>query len=341
MINVKRRVLPNKKPYNFLDVLKVLILMSFIGLSAYKILPLLNGSSASNNDKGIVFKNLSQKYQNIENSFDTILINKKENIEGTIIERPVTSESHNVFVIDYVGTITASEVKYLRSKVDAILLKANEDDEVVVKITSGGGSVNGYGLVSSQLKRLKTHGLKVTTVVDSIAASGGYMAAVVSDKIVAAPFSYVGSIGVVANVLIYEELLKRFGFQSNVYTAGESKRSVVPSRIPTKEEEEKLKKELADIHERFKEHVLSYRPLIDVDKVFTGQAFLAVDALKYGLVDKIGTSDELLLDLYKEGNRIIDVKYLAQDNFTQGISKEVSAGIFDAIKNEIFNTQSY
>lgn len=285
--------------------------------------------------EGVVFKNISKKYSNIESSYDEILLNK--NISEDVIKKEETG--HNVFYIDYNGTLMASEVKYLRSKVDAIVLKANEDDEVVLRITSPGGAVSGYGLIASQINRLKVAGLKITAVVDTVAASGGYMAAVVADEIVAAPFAMVGSIGVVANVMIYEDLLKGLGVESRVYTAGESKRSVVPTRIPTEEEEKKLKSQLEGIHNKFKEHVLSYRSDIDLDKVFTGEAFLASEAIDYGLVDKIGTSDELLLSFYKEGHRLIKVDYQLEQSFAGSLAKEVSMSFISTIKEEIFSNQ--
>lgn len=329
---------------NFSDFLKVLllvILVAFGGLYLYK-----NQMSDSlGSGSGVVFKNLSKTYSNMESSFDSVMINKETKEEKqtdetneTIVD---TSDKHNVFYIEYNGTLMADEVVYLKEKINAIILKANPEDEVLIKITSPGGAVSGYGLVASQINRLKTADLKVTAVVDTVAASGGYMAAVVADEIVAAPFSMVGSIGVVANVMIYEEMLSNFGVESRVYTAGESKRSVVPTRIPTEEEEAKLKKQLEGIHNNFKNHVLGYRPEVAIDKVFTGEAFLAVDAIELGLVDKIGTSDEVLLNLYKEGQRLIKVDYIIQEDFSSSMAKEVSASIVDSIKTELFSNDVF
>lgn len=329
---------------NGLDVIKVFLLATIVLFGAVKVYQSQTGLGGSGS--GVSFKNISKVYSNMESSFNSVMINKEDqinkeeelfSINGEKIKVDYTGK-HNIFYIEYNGTLTAKEVVYLRQKIDAIILKANPEDEVLIKITSPGGAVSGYGLIASQLNRLKVADLKVTAVVDTVAASGGYMAAVVADEIVAAPFSMVGSIGVVANVLIYEDLLETLGVESRVYTAGESKRSVVPTRIPTEEEEAKLKKQLEDIHNSFKNHVLSYRPDVDIDKVFTGEAFLAVDALDLGLVDKIGTSDELLLNLYKDGQRIIKVEYVIQEDLSTSITKEVSAAFIDTIKTELFSS---
>jgi serine protease SohB len=319
----------------FLDVLKVLLLVAAVaigGLHYYQ-----KNMSEGGGGNGVVFKNMSKTYSNMESSFNSVMINKEQEKIDSGTEIVDNTGKHNVFYVEYNGTLMASEVVYLKQKIDAIILKSNPEDEVLIKITSPGGAVSGYGLVASQINRLKVAGIKVTAVVDTVAASGGYMAAVVADEIVAAPFAMVGSIGVVANVMIYEDFLKNFGVESRVYTAGESKRSVVPTRIPTPEEEAKLKKQLEDIHTNFKNHVLGYRPDVDESKVFTGEAFLAADALNLGLVDRIGTSDELLLDMYKDGQRIIKVQFVVQEDFSSSMAKEVSAAFVDAIKTEIFS----
>ncbi len=322
----------------FIDFVKVLLLTVVVAFLAVQYIQ--KQTNGTNSTSGVVFKNLSNDYKNIETSYDSVLINKdKAEINETEGEGVLedTTGKHNVFFVEYKGTLMAQEVHYLKQKIDAIILKANEEDEVLISITSPGGAVSGYGLVASQINRLKVAGLKVTAVVDTVAASGGYMAAVVADEIVAAPFAMVGSIGVVANVMIYEDLLKNLGVSSRVYTAGESKRTVVPTRTPTPEEEAKLEEQLEDIHNRFKDHVLGYRPDVAIDEVFTGEAFLAVDAMKYGLVDKMGTSDELLVNLYKDGHRLVKVEFKINEDFSTKMTKNVSTALLETIKSEVFN----
>ena len=89
-----------------------------------------------------------------------------------------------------------------------MLSQATSDDEVVVKLESAGGMVHSYGLASSQLDRLRKENIPLTVCVDKVAASGGYMMACVADKILAAPFAIVGSIGVVAQMPNFNKLLK-------------------------------------------------------------------------------------------------------------------------------------
>jgi len=109
-------------------------------------------------------------------------------------------KDQQVFVLDFDGDIKASGVKHLREEISSIISSANKGDEVVIRLESPGGMVHGYGLAAAQLVRLKDAGLTLTVCVDKVAASGGYMMACVADKIIAAPFAVVGSIGVVSQL---------------------------------------------------------------------------------------------------------------------------------------------
>ncbi|UQZ26738.1 S49 family peptidase [Actinobacillus pleuropneumoniae] len=80
---------------------------------------------------------------------------------------------------------------------------------MLLRLESPGGVVHGYGLAASQLQRLRTHNIPLTVAVDKVAASGGYMMACVANKIVAAPFAIIGSVGVVAQVPNIHRLLKK------------------------------------------------------------------------------------------------------------------------------------
>jgi serine protease SohB len=114
-----------------------------------------------------------------------------------------------VYVVDFHGDLRASAVKDLRETVTAILSVAQSADEVVVRLESPGGQVHGYGLAASQLARIREHSIPLTVSVDKVAASGGYLMACVADRIVAAPFAIVGSIGVLAQIPNINRLLKK------------------------------------------------------------------------------------------------------------------------------------
>lgn len=200
-----------------------------------------------------------------------------------------------LFVLDFDGDIKASAVKHLREEISAIISTANKGDEVVLRLESGGGMVHGYGLAAAQLVRLKEAGLTLTVCVDKIAASGGYMMACVADKILAAPFAVVGSIGVVSQMPNFNKWLKKHDIDYEMFTAGEYKRTVTMFGENDDEDRAKYKEELEQTHELFKHFVTTYRPQLDLSKVANGDHWYGEDALKLNLVDELTTSDAYLL----------------------------------------------
>jgi serine protease SohB len=208
----------------------------------------------------------------------------------------------NVFVLDFKGDLFATAVGSLREEVSAVTAVAGKEDEVVVRLESAGGAVPHYGLAAAQLLRLRDKAIRVTVCIDRIAASGGYMMACVADRIVAAPFAIIGSIGVVAQVPNLHRLLKKHDVDFQEMTAGEFKRTVSVFGEITERGRQKFQEELEDTHLLFKEFVKTQRPQLDVEKVATGEHWMARRAADLGLVDQLGTSDEYLLGRAAEAN---------------------------------------
>jgi ATP-dependent protease ClpP protease subunit len=93
---------------------------------------------------------------------------------------------------------TAANVARLAEAISLLVAVASPYDEVCVKISSPGGAVSDYGLAASHMLRLKKANIQTTVCVDTVAASGGYMMACCSDRIVASPFSFLGRCGALA-----------------------------------------------------------------------------------------------------------------------------------------------
>ncbi len=199
-----------------------------------------------------------------------------------------------VFVVDFKGDLQAHAVKHLRTELTAILTMAQPTDEVVVRLESHGGAVHGYGLAASQLDRVQQHGVRLVVAVDKVAASGGYMMAAVADRVLAAPFAIIGSIGVIAQVPNVHRLLKKHDVDVEVITAGKYKRTLTVLGENTEEGRQKFIEEIEDVHELFKQYVAARRPALDLETVATGEAWYGQRALEKRLVDEISTSDEYL-----------------------------------------------
>ena len=191
--------------------------------------------NSQNADKGqLEINQLNSQYDEISEAMNQALldkaakkaeakrIKKEKKQKAKLANNRDDSEDRSekrIFVVKFNGNISASAVTNLREEITAILTQAKSTDEVVVKLESSGGMVHSYGLASSQLDRLRKMGIPLTICVDKVAASGGYMMACVGDKILAAPFSVIGSIGVVAQLPNFHRLLKKHDVDFELLTA--------------------------------------------------------------------------------------------------------------------------
>jgi serine protease SohB len=205
-----------------------------------------------------------------------------------------------LFVLDFKGDIRATAAASLREEVSAILRIARPVDRVLIKLENSGGTVHEHGFAASQLLRLKQHGLRLEVAVDKVAASGGYLMACVADKIFAAPFAIVGSIGVLAQLPNFHRLLEEKGVEFEQVTAGRYKRTLTMFGKNTDEGRDKLQQELEDVHDLFKQQIRDHRPGVDVERVSTGEHWYGARALELKLVDELATSDDVLAAAVKD-----------------------------------------
>ena len=233
---------------------------------------------------------------------------KQEKRDGKRNKKLATPSKPRVFVLDFDGDLQASAVSSLREEISALLQVARDEDEVLLRLESGGGLVHAYGLASSQLVRLRQRRLKLTVAVDKIAASGGYMMACVADQVLAAPFAIVGSIGVVAQIPNFNRLLRKHDVDIELHTAGEHKRTLTLLGENTEAGRAKFKEEIEQTHGLFKSFVADNRPGLDLDKVATGEHWFGTQALGLKLVDRISTSDDYLLSRIQDAE-VYEVHY--------------------------------
>lgn len=236
------------------------------------------------------------------------------------------SPKKRVFLIDFKGDIKASAASSLREEVTAILGQARKDDEVVVRLESSGGMVHGYGFASSQLNRIKKKNVYLTVCVDKVAASGGYMMACVANKILCAPFSFIGSIGVVAQLPNFNRLLKKHDIDIELHTAGSHKRTLTMFGENTQEDRDKFTDDLDSTHRLFKNFVSEHRPSVEINTIATGEVWLGTEAITKGLVDELLTSDEYLLDKTTDTD-VYKVAYATHKTLSEKIGFATEASI--------------
>jgi len=217
-------------------------------------------------------------------------------------------KKNRLFVINFHGDIRASQVTALREEVTALLLVATPHDEVLIRLESGGGLVNAYGLAASQLHRIRAANIRLTVAVDKIAASGGYLMACVAHQIIAAPFAIIGSIGVIAQLPNFHRFLKDKHIDIEQFTAGEYKRTVTLFGENTSKGRTKMQEEVNETHELFKDYINQNRPHVPIDQVANGEYWFAQKAIEYNLVDEIQTSDDYLVKFDKTAD-IFEIEY--------------------------------
>ena len=274
-------------------------------------------------------ESLNDKYRDLALSLRRALAGKearkkldKEEKARHKAEAKADRDRPRSFVIDFKGDLKASAVQSLREEVTAILDVAGENDEVVVRLENSGGTVHEHGLAAAQLVRLRNNKLKLIVAIDKVAASGGYLMACVADRVVAAPFAIVGSIGVIAQIPNFNRALETHGVDFEEVTAGRYKRTVTMFGKNTDEDRAKLKADLEDVHELFKSVVGRYRPTLDLAKVATGDYWYGTRALELGLVDELSTSDELLAGSSRERDL-----YRVRFRVKKGLKDRLASGV--------------
>lgn len=213
-----------------------------------------------------------------------------------------------LYVLNFHGDIKASALENLRHEVTAVLDIARPEDEIFLRLESGGGMVHSYGLAASQLVRIRDAGIPLTIAVDKVAASGGYMMACIADRILVAPFAMLGSIGVVAQLPNFNRLLKKHDVDFEMLTAGEYKRTLTVFGENNDKAREKFQEDLENIHQLFKRFVSRYRPSLDIEAVATGEVWFGSETLENSLADEVKTSDQYLSERVREAD-VFELNY--------------------------------
>ena len=314
-------------------VVKALIIVAAIGGLALLIARLARSSEPK--DEEIRVRSLNERYDDMRDAMNAELLDKKQRkalVKARKKEAKAAAKARRnqepgkrIYVLAFKGDMRASAVKRLGSEIDAVLTVARPGaDEVVLRLQSPGGTVTGYGLAAAEILRLRERKIKVTASVDQVAASGGYMMASAADRIVAAPFAVVGSIGVVAPVPNLHRLLQKNEIDFEEMTAGEFKRSVSVLGEITPAGREHFRGKLEDTHGAFKHFVQQCRPNVDIDRVANGDHWLASEALGLGLVDELSTGDEYLFRA-RDGARLYEVSTAARKTLVQQLLSGIGA----------------
>lgn len=255
--------------------------------------------------------------------------------EGDAADGDLEERKRRVYVLNFKGSISADEVESLREEITTVLSLADARDEILLRLESPGGMVHAYGLAASQLQRIRNSDTQLTICVDKVAASGGYMMACLADKLVAAPFAFIGSVGVLVQLPNFNRLLDKNHIDYEMISAGEYKRTLSTFGEITEKGRQKVKEEVEDIHQLFKGWIKEHRPSVDVDKIATGETWVGTQAKERYMVDEIRTSDECIAEACANAE-VFEVEYEFKKTLQDRLGFAVSTAVERVVSRLLF-----
>ncbi len=213
------------------------------------------------------------------------------------VKRPAKGEifgaKPGVGVIELKGVITTAEevIDDLTSFRENANVKA-----IVLRIDSPGGAVGASQEIFEEVKR--TNSVKpVVASMGSIAASGGYYAALGADQIIASAGTLTGSVGVILKFANLKELFDKIGYKSEVVKSGALKDIGSPDRALTQNERDMLQALIDNVHSQFVMAVAESRnlPEAQVRMMADGRIFSGEQAKEAGLIDQLGNFTDAIM----------------------------------------------
>ena len=232
-------------------------------------------------------------------------------IVSSIYNSPEKSlNTFNVGVVNIEGAITDSKntIKYLED-----FNKRDDIHAIVLWINSPGGAVVPSQEIYKKVDNISVDNKKpIVASISSLGASGGYYIAIGADKIIANSGSIVGSIGVIMNFPIAKDLFQKIGLKFETFKSGDFKDSGSPYRDVNAEDVEYFQDIVDDLHSQFINEVSVQRDInINIVKdLAEGQIFTGNMALKYNLIDEVGTFEDALVITKKMTNIEQEIKLI-------------------------------
>ncbi len=213
---------------------------------------------------------------------------------------------------------------------------------VALAINSPGGSPVQSALIGNYIRQQATkNDMEVHAFCEDVAASGGYWLAASADKIYVMHASIIGSIGVIASMFGFTDLIKKIGVERRVYTSGGQKNQLDPFMPEQQEQIDHLKTLQASIHQDFIDWVKTRRgdkltdDALSGDELFSGKFWDGYTAKKLGLVDEIGGLDDVL---YAQYGKKYHIKFFNQPKkgFLRFLGADLSTGMLQSVEERSY-----
>tara|TARA_B100001778_G_scaffold334310_1_gene345240 strand:+ start:5541 stop:6431 length:891 start_codon:yes stop_codon:yes gene_type:complete len=203
---------------------------------------------------------------------------------------------------------------------------------VILKINSPGGSATQSKIIYDEIVKIRnTTSKKIISVIEDVGASGGYYIAASSEEIFSSPSSIVGSIGVRIDSFNIQSLMSKLGIEPQILSSGKDKTILDPFTRLSDKHRKHLQVLLQDIHTQFISDIEISRKDKITTNVYTGLFWTGNEALKIGLVDKIGSiydankeifNDNPMVTYNRKENLLTDIlnTSLFNSDYTNNIS---------------------
>ncbi len=203
---------------------------------------------------------------------------------------PAFISGGNIGVIEIEGPITSSK-RTVRN------IKQFAEDQsitgILVRVDSPGGGVAASQEIYEELKKAKLK-KKIVVSMGALAASGGYYVSLPADIIVANPGKITGSIGVIMQFPVFDELMKKIGVNFEVIKSREHKDIGSPFRKMSEKDKKLLQDVVVDVYDQFVQATAEARnmPPESVLKFADGRIITGRQAKNIGFVDTLGTFED-------------------------------------------------
>ena len=291
--------------------------------------------------RGDLEKYFKKKYSKDENEW------KHVDYRNYFKSKENNDEENTVAVVNILGPIIdgyQTSGAASGDNISALFDKALKNDQVkamVVRVNTPGGSVFASELIRDALIRVREKNIPIVTSMGGVAASGGYWVAASTDYIFAEDLTITGSIGVASVIFNAEETFNKIGLNEDGVSS--SVFSDTYRGIYSKRPDERLinlnKIIIQNIYDKFINLVSEGRNILieDVNKLAKGQVWIGKDALKFNLIDEIGSLDDAiekaasLAEIDEYNVKRIYKKKSRFSNFLPFLINEIG------MKNEIIN----
>ncbi|MGB9735350.1 MAG: signal peptide peptidase SppA [bacterium] len=273
----------------------------------------------------------------------SILFKLNANRVATLSPESIFQSSNRIGVVEIKGVIAEPQpiIKELESFYRDDSIRA-----IIVRIDSPGGGVAAAQEIYDTLVRIRKKKVVVVSM-GTVAASGGYYIACGADKIVAEPGTITGSIGVIMDFFDVGDLLKWAKIKNEVIKSGKFKDTGSPFRAMKPDEKAYLQSVIDDVLLQFKTVVSENRhiPMNEVDKIADGRIFAGDQALKLGLIDKLGglhTAKELAAKLSGiKGEAKLVYPQAPRRDFLSILTNSIANSIANAIEERLFENNLF